>query len=246
MQVLEPTALHDDGFAYLTLLNPTGGLVGGDSLQADIILDSGSRVCLTTPSATKVYRTLGPAAVVDTAIHVGVDAILEYVPDHVIPYPGSALHQRLLIDLAEGSCAFVYDAFAIGRVARGEKWRFKEFFNEVAVTLKGWPIFVDRFALGSSVSGLSGIGGTPRFNYSAMFGLFAANLLAPSKLTSRLQKELGKNTSVASGVSLLADSGCVVRMLARSAIELNDVLRRVWAAAREELLSLSFCDLRKL
>jgi urease accessory protein UreH len=83
---------------------------------------------------------------------------------------------------------------------------------------------------------------------AAFFWGIARNddLLAPSKPTSRLQTELGKNPSVARGVSLLAHSGCVVRMLARSAIELNDVLRRVWAVAREELLGFTFCDLRKL
>ena len=47
-----------DGTAYLMLLNPTGGVVGGDFLSTQIIQEADTRVCLTTPSATRVYRTL--------------------------------------------------------------------------------------------------------------------------------------------------------------------------------------------
>jgi urease accessory protein len=173
LQALEPAVLRDDGVAYLMLLNPSGGLVGGDHLQADLVLNSGSRVCLTTPSATKVYRTLGPPAVQRTTIHVGADAVVEYIPDPVIPYPSSAFHQSLQIDLAERSQALVYDAFALGRVARGERWAFKEFVNRITVTLHGRPIFIDRFKLVPPVGNLGGNGGMEDFGYSAMFGLFA-------------------------------------------------------------------------
>lgn len=245
-QVLEPAVLCDDGVAYLMLLNPSGGIVGGDHLEADVVLNSGSRVCLTTPSATKVYRTLGPPAVQRTAIQVGADAIIEYIPDHVIPYPGAAFHQSLQIDLAERSRALVYDAFALGRVARGERWAFKEFFNCITVTLHGRPIFIDRFMLVPPFDNLNRNGGMEDFAYTAIFGLFAEKFPSWRELTIRLQGELGNNPSVASGVSLLARSGCVVRILASSAAELNDAMRKIWMVAREELVGLPSCDLRKL
>jgi len=244
-QVLEPVSLHDDGFAYLTLLNPTGGLVGGDRLEANIILNAGARVCLTTPSATKVYRTLGPPAVQRIGIRVDADAVIEYVPDHVIPYPGSAFHQYLQIELAERSRALIYDAFAVGRVARGERWAFKEFINRTAVTLNGRPIFLDRFELDQSVIKERGFGGMENYGYIATVGLFAESFCAWNELAHRLQKELRDIPSVASGVSLLARCGCIVRVLAPSAVHLGDVTRKIWALAREALLGLPVCDLRK-
>src|SRR5262245_9942080 len=57
LQVLAPSTV-DDGSAYLLMLNPTGGIVGGDCLETRIRLGKGSHVCLSTPSATPVYRAL--------------------------------------------------------------------------------------------------------------------------------------------------------------------------------------------
>src|SRR5262245_28212945 len=58
LQVLAPMAL-DDAALVVSVLNPTGGLVGGDRLVVDVRLGPGAHACLTTPSATKVYRTTG-------------------------------------------------------------------------------------------------------------------------------------------------------------------------------------------
>jgi hypothetical protein len=65
LQALTPVELAD-GTAYLMLLNPTGGIVGSDFLFTQIIQEPHTRVCLTTPSATRVYRTPGQPAVQET------------------------------------------------------------------------------------------------------------------------------------------------------------------------------------
>jgi urease accessory protein len=74
----------DDGTAYLILLNPTGGVLGGDHLVTEIVQQSGTHVCLTTPSATRIYRTCERPAILETTIRLGEGAALEYLPDHVI------------------------------------------------------------------------------------------------------------------------------------------------------------------
>lgn len=244
-QALEPIALDDSGCAYLTLLNPTGGLVGGDSLDAEIVLHPRAHVCLTTPSASKVYRTLGLPALQRTTIHVGSDAVVEYLPDHLIPFPGSALHQSLRIDLAEGSRALIYDAFAIGRAARGERWLFKELGNEIVVICAGLPIFLDRVKLSPSTSKLDGIGGMENFGYVATFGLFAESFTGWEKLAGCLRDEMKTLSRYAGGVSLLARCGCITRLRARSAVDLEIAKRRIWLVARRELLGLPASDLRK-
>src|SRR3990172_4140575 len=60
LQALEPISLEGGGSVCLTLLNPTGGVLGGDRLQAEIAVGPGAHVCLTTPSATRAYRAPGP------------------------------------------------------------------------------------------------------------------------------------------------------------------------------------------
>ncbi len=79
---------------------------------------------LTTPSATRVYRTRGQPAVQETHIRIGEGASLEYLPDHVIPHRDSRFHQSLRVDMGRGSRAIFWDALAAGRVAHGERWNF--------------------------------------------------------------------------------------------------------------------------
>src|SRR5262249_51940100 len=124
LQALEPMDLDGSGAATLMLLNPTGGLVGGDVLDTRISVGAGAHVCLTTPAATRAYRSGGEVTVHRFAATVGEGARLEYVPDHLIPSPGARLHQTTDVALAPGASLIVADAWAVGRVARGERWAF--------------------------------------------------------------------------------------------------------------------------
>jgi urease accessory protein len=229
----------------LLLLNPTGGLVGGDRLTAEISLGPGARACLSTPSATKVYRTLGPAAVQQTAIRLSERAVVEYLPDHVIPFPGSAYHQSLNVDLAEGSGALIFDAWTVGRMARGERWLFKEFVNQIRITSRDIPIFYDCAMLSPETIELAGFGGMENLNYVALFGIFAENFDDWGELAEAVRKELDALTAITSGVSLLSRCGCIVRLLTRSAPDLYDAFLKVWTAGRQALLGLPPMDLRK-
>src|SRR5258706_15237459 len=123
LQVLTPLVL-EDGTAYLMHLNPTGGILGGDQLFTEIVLEKETHVCLTTPSATRIYRTEENPAVLETAIHVGEGSTLEYLPDHVIPHAGSALPQSLRVEIERGSRAIILDSFAAVRRRPGQHWNF--------------------------------------------------------------------------------------------------------------------------
>ena len=121
LQVLEPMDLDGDGVATLMLLNPTGGLLAGDRLDTEIALGPGCRVCCSTPSATRVYRSPGPPAVQRVAIEIGGGASLEWHPDHLIPSPGARLSQATEISMAPDATLLYLDAWATGarRAGRG-------------------------------------------------------------------------------------------------------------------------------
>src|SRR2546426_11954667 len=87
LQVLSPMAL-DDPAAVVSVLNPTGGLVGGDRLTIDVTIGPAAHGCLTTPSATKVYRTAGAAAGQRGANRLRARALLGGGPPHPNPFAG--------------------------------------------------------------------------------------------------------------------------------------------------------------
>ena len=59
LQLIRPLYPEGGEPAHMTLLNPTGGHVGGDRLALEIDLGEDARVLWTTQGATKIYRSLG-------------------------------------------------------------------------------------------------------------------------------------------------------------------------------------------
>ena len=112
-------------------------------METEIRLGKGAHVYLTTPSATAVYRTLNQPAIQRTTIRLEEDSVLEYFPEHIIPYAGSALFQSLTVEMAERSCLLLADAFSAGRIARGERWKF-ELASETEIRLANSPVYLGK------------------------------------------------------------------------------------------------------
>ena len=127
---------------------PTGGVVGGDRLETRVRLGAGSRVCLTTPSATRVYRSAGQPAVQRFRATVGPGGRLEYVPDHLIPSPGARLRQCTELVLAAGASALVLGRLVGGAARAGEPWAFAELDLRSACRDADGPILRERACLG--------------------------------------------------------------------------------------------------
>lgn len=244
LQAMTPTALAD-GTAYLMLLNPTGGVLGGDHLATEINQHAGTRVCLTTPSATRIYRTAGRPANLETAIRLGEGATLEYLPDHVIPHEHSALRQSLRVEMAEGSRAIILDSMASGRVAHGERWSFTEVDSRMEVFQCGKPVFLNRTKITPAARNPREIGLMEEFDYLVCLGLFADGMEDWLPVTAAMNAELEREQRVSGGVSLLARGGCVVRFLARSASDMTSMNRKLWDAARELVVRAPAFDHRK-
>jgi urease accessory protein len=229
----------------MVLLNPTGGLVGGDRLKTEIALGPGTHVCFTTPSATRVYRTSGPPTMQETRIHLSQGAILEYFPEHVIPHPGSALRQSLTVELGLRSRAILIDALAVGRLARGEKWVFREIESDISVFSEGRPIFLDRCRLDPRKKSQERTGGMEGLGYLASVVLLGPSTVAWEDIAVSLGKSLPETPSLFAGAGAIPRGGCLVRMLCGSAPELTDALRRLWELGRSTLFGLSPVSLRK-
>jgi urease accessory protein len=244
LQALTPLET-DDGTAYLMLLNPTGGVLGGDHLVTEIIQEAGTHVCMTTPSATRVYRTLQRPAVLETVIKLGEGATLEYLPDHVIPHIGSALRQSLRVEMGRGSRAIVLDSLACGRVAHGERWSFAEIDSRAEIYVCGKPAYLNRTKIEPAGRHRRQIDWLGNFDYMICIGLFAEGFENWQRVAAAMHAELETVPQVRGGVTLLSRGGCVIRYLARSASEMTRMNKKLWDAARELVVQLPPFDHRK-
>ena len=238
--------LDGTGSATLFLLNPTGGVLGGDCLETRVELGAGSRVCLSTPSATRVYRSAGPTAIQRMTARVGEGARLEYMPDHLIPSPGARLIQSIDLSLAPGAAAVLCDAWSVGRMARGEAWLFDLLDSAIVATDAEGLLFKERLVL-NGARGWGGLGAAEGMAYVA-----AVLCLAPSHprldgLVATLAAGMPETVAeVKTGVTPLARGGLLVRILATSAPAMQGAIGVVWAICREWLWGLPPLLLRKI
>ena len=246
LQVLAPLAL-DDPAAIVSILNPTGGLVGGDRLSIDVNLAAGTHAVLTTPSATRVYRTDAEEATQSVKLALGPRAVVEWVPDHTIPFAGSAFRQAIDVDMDATAGLILVDAFSAGRIARGEAWRFAVLESAVSIRDQyGWLLH-DRFVLRGPVAkddpAWDGLGCGelhPYFGSVAIVGAFDLEQLA-----AEVRRLWASGGDAWVGVAALARRGALVRCLAASAPALIDTIETCWGLGRRALLGLPPLRLRK-
>lgn len=245
--VFPPSELDESGCAYVWLVNPSGGLVGGDRISLEAGLAAGSHVLFTTPSATRVYRTEQVPVEQEIRLSVGPDARLEWLPDVTIPFAGSKLKQTLRVDLAEGATALVWDAMASGRVARDERWSFASFANEIRITTASGASVVERFRLEPSST-------DDAWSLASDWDYVASAFVIGDRVSAEVWS--GLEDSLASvldrwpgrllgGLSEPAAPGLALKMLARSAPDLTAALEEVWRLVRSHLWRLPAVSLRR-
>jgi len=241
LQVLTPLALDGDALV-VSVLNPTGCVLGGDRLSIRVSAGADTHVLLTTPSATKVHRTDGAVAEQIVELTVGPGAVLEWLPDHTIPHTGAAYRQRLHARVGSGATLVVADAFAVGRVARDERWRFALLESALSVTDDDGRLLHDRFVLTGDPA-WAGLGHGEGASYLAT--VVAVTPVLPGVLAEAVGEALRGVDGVRAGVGRMPRRGIVVRCLAESVPAFADAIHAAWTAVREAALGAPALDLRK-
>ena len=170
---------------------------------------------------------------------------MEYVPDHVIPHPGSSLDQSLSVNMGPGSRAIILDGFAAGRVAREERWLFKELATELKVSRSGQPVCRDRIRIQPGAWTPSDLGGMEGAAYVATMLLCADRDFDWHGTADTFTSWFVEDQDSVGAASSLANGGCLLRYYTHSAQYLNQVTRTLWAMARRTLLDQPPLDLRK-
>jgi urease accessory protein len=141
LKLISPDPHHTDNRVVQTLflLSYGGGLVAGDSISLEIILDSASNLIILTQGSTKIFNTPDPHVVTNQTLNVRIHrgAALCYIPDPVQPFAKSAFAQKQRFHLSKNSSLCVCDWVTSGRPARGEIWSFWKYESRNEIWMDG-------------------------------------------------------------------------------------------------------------
>ena len=124
LMVQKPFYPESNGCCHIYLIHPPGGIVGGDNINLTASLAENSHALITTPGATKFYRSVGPVATQKQSIYLEDNASLEWLPQETVYFNAANAQARTTIHLKENNRFFAWEIQCLGLPAQ------KEFFTE--------------------------------------------------------------------------------------------------------------------
>ena len=238
----------DDGrpdMAFLFLQQSGDGLVQGDRYRVDIDCGPGSATHVTTQAATNVFGARQNFATQLVNLRVGAGAVLEYMPDPVVPFRGSRLFQRMCVTVDPEATVIFGETLLPGRVAHEEAHVYDLYWGETEARRPDETLlFADvlRFNPGGGESPIGLLG-----PYDVIAALYVVSRQTdPPDMVAVLRRALTACRDVLVGVSELPNGcGAVVKLLGPSSKTVQATLRTAWNAARLELLGTPAPNLRK-
>lgn len=230
------------GGALVHIHNISGGVLGGDRLALDVEVGPGAHVQLTSTSATRLYRSRpeAPTAIQTGTIKICKDALLEYLPDPLIPFSGSRYQQHTRIDLEAGAGLFCWETVTPGRVARGELFDYEHLLLDLSISAQGRPIAIERLKLEPHCRALSSLARLGPYSHFCSFyicrvGLENVHWSDLEKELGALAQELSRPGELSWGVSALVAHGLVIRAVSSQGRDIPPGLLTFWRAAKRYL-----------
>lgn len=141
---------EDDGLSAM-FVNTAGGAAGGDRFDIDIFAGEGSRLTLTTAAAEKVYRSHGPAALLNISLKAAANAHLSWLPQETILFDRSRTLRRIDIDLDATASLVLCEIVIFGRAAMGERMLSGAFVDRWRLRRGGKLVFAETVRLDGDI-----------------------------------------------------------------------------------------------
>src|SRR5262249_34582938 len=222
------------------------GFVDGDRCRIEIDCGPDAAVHVTTQAATNLYRANHNFAIQLVELRADSGAILEYLPDPIVPFRGSRFFQRTRLTADADSTVIMAELLLPGRVARGEIHAYDLYWAQTeARRPDGTLLFVDTLRLspreGDGPESLALLGRS-----SVVANLYILTQRAAAADLVTLLRQTLAGGEVLAGVSELPNGcGTSARLLGSTSKSVRASLTNAWNAARLAVLGVPAPDLRK-
>ena len=131
LRILQSLYPEGDAVCHNVLVHPPGGLVGGDTLDISATVGPGAHGLVTTPGATRFYRSTGERALQRTHLTLAEGARLEWLPLEALCYNACNAENHLTLNLAPGAECMGWDVTALGLPHAGQPFETGRFVQHI-------------------------------------------------------------------------------------------------------------------
>ena len=222
--VQKPLYPEGDAVCHAIVVHPPGGIAGGDELALSATVGDDGAALLTTPAATKWYRSAGAWARQDMAFDV--TGTLEWLPQETIVFDGALARMSTTIELAAGARYLGWEILCLGRTGSGERFTRGACNIATEIRREGKLLWLERGRIeggGELLASPAGFGGRT----------VCATLLATGEIDTECLAECRRDPDVA----LTRLPGLLVaRYLGDSSEAAKRCLVRIWSLLRPALI----------
>lgn len=241
LQVLKPHYYDVDGTAFVYSLNPAGGILQHDRFLTEIVSETGTDAVFTTPGNSKYYRMDDGYAKVVNKITVKSGGVLEYLPEHNVPFAQSTVYQENEFRVEKGAVFFASDMVTSGRAANGEVFRYNLYSSKTKIYVNDKLVLYDSCRMEPSRENLMKLGLMDSKKSNGSMYIYADNM--DPELKNEINKLNSESVHLAAG-NITPDL-MVVRFIGDSIMDMVKVTYDVWDLCRRNILGKPAVRLRK-
>jgi urease accessory protein len=236
LRILQSLYPEGDAVCHNVLVHPPSGLVGGDTLDMRVSVGAGSHGLVTTPGATRFYRSDAGLATQQVHARLETGARLEWLPLEAIAYNGCDGLNRAVFDLAPEAELITWDITALGLPAADMPFTQGTFRQHMAIPgawLERGTLRATDNRLMNSPMGLAGQRCMATLVFAA--GSPIASERADRALACARELLEMSELRLTAGATSPHQQVVVLRVLSPVTEPAMQLLKQVWAAWRHEM-----------
>ena len=234
LMVQKPFYPEDNGCCHVYLIHPPGGIVGGDNIHLNVPLNNRAHALITTPGATKFYRSVGPNAKQVQSIYLENNAILEWLPQETVYFNQANATANTNIHIKNNNRFFAWEIQCLGLPAQKDYFMSGLCQQKMEIWKNNKPLLLETNRMIGGDTLLKSDWGLQ--NYKSL-GTFVV-----SDNSNKIKKELIKDT-IAQFRELLTSYTSVnglfiVRAMGAYAEKIKLLFKKLWELLRPQILEI--------
>lgn len=234
------------GVCHAVILHPPAGIAGGDELKIAINLQKSSKVVITTPGATKWYKSNGHQSSQEIQLKIGDSTHLDFLPQENIYFDECHALNVIHIYQQLNSSFIGWDMSQFGRGVEQKNWNIGQLKNEVKFFYREKLFWVESAFIDAQ---------SPWINFNNLMDHFAVmgsmwitGCNATKELLEEISSTMPWNQNLRIGASRIEISQSqgfiLIRGIAKEIEDLKNFFIQIWLNVRENISGIAPNPLR--